>query len=127
MKTFTFKIKLQYSSEKYPVVLSVVHCPLEVLFDSLKEVKQFDELYKHLNEPSNNEVPVMYITASDYVFNNGDEYVFNDFVLCKYDAIIESKSLTEFLTHSSYFGFVDDFSTAKTESELKTEVKKSEV
>lgn len=117
MKTYTFKIKLHYCSQNYPVVLSVVHCPLEVLFDSLKEVKQFEELYKAVKDENNKEVPSMYITASDYVNNNG-EYVFNEYIFCEYKAIIESSSLTELLTSPDYFGFIEgDISTATTEQQ----------
>lgn len=118
MKTYTFKIKLFYPGDSHPVVLSVVHCPLEVLFDSLKEVPQFEELYKTIQEESSGSRPAMYITASDYVINNSDEYVNEDFCLCMYNAVLETKSLAEFLAHPDYFDFVDNLSTTKSEKDL---------
>lgn len=128
MKTYTFKIKLFYPGDSHPVVLSVVNCPLEVLYDSLKEVPQFKELYNTILEEPVDKRPSMYITASDYAINNSDEYVNEDFCLCMYNAVLESKSLAEFLAHPDYFDFVDNLSTTKSEKELfYKEVKEDEV
>lgn len=110
MKTYTFKIKLQanegLTSEnevlkaEHPCIVTCIHCPLEVFFDSFKASKELYDFCKKTYDDGND---TFYVTVSDFVSSDG-VYYDEDFNFCHITALLESNSLKDLLTHPNCYG-----------------------
>ena len=95
MKTYTFKIKVDYDK-----VVVACHMQLEQFYDSVK-LSHLEKLVERY--------PKAYITASDYSYGADDgEFVSSDYVFSSLAALVRSKNLKDFLLSDDYLGFVDD-------------------
>lgn len=108
MKTYTFKIKVDFDK-----VVAAVNMQLEQFYDSVKmtNLKELCDRY-----------PNAYITASDYYYEKDGEkhFVSGDFAFCQLSVLLESKNLKDFLMSKQFLGFYgdDDFDIEKS-SDLK--------
>lgn len=95
MKTYTFKIKVDYDK-----VVVACHMQLEQFYDSVKMsgMESLVERYPHT-----------FITASDYSYGaNSDYYNEDDYLVSTLADLIYSKDLKAYLLSNSFNGFVDD-------------------
>lgn len=109
MKTYTFKIKVDYDK-----VVVACHMQLEQFYDSVKMsgMESLVERYPHT-----------FITASDYSYGaNSDFYAEHDFSVSTLADLIHSKDLKAYLLSDSFNGFVDDdyFSFEKSDKLVKS-------
>ena len=108
MKTYTFKIKVDYDK-----VVVACHMQLEQFYDSVKlsGMESLVERYPHT-----------FITASDYSYgSNSDHYNEDDYSVSTLADLIHSKDLKAYLLSDSFNGFVDDdyFSKEKSDKLVK--------
>lgn len=92
MKTYTFKIKVDYDK-----VVIAVNMQLEQFYDSVKMTNLTSLVEKY---------PEAYITACDYYNNNF--FVSEDFCICKLKTLLNSHDLKAFLLDEGFIGFVGD-------------------
>lgn len=109
MKTYTFKIKVDYRK-----VVVACHMQLEQFYDSVKmsDMQLLVERYPHT-----------FITASDYSYGaNSEFYNENDFSVSTLADLISSKDLKAYLLSDSFNGFIDDdyFSFQKSDKLVKS-------
>lgn len=109
MKTYTFKIKVDYDK-----VVVACHMQLEQFYDSVKMsgMESLVERYPHT-----------FITASDYFYGaNSDNYNKDDYSVSTLADLIYSKDLKAYLLSDSFNGFVDDdfFSSEKSDKLVKS-------
>ena len=108
MKTYTFKIKVDYDK-----VVVACHMQLEQFYDSVKMsgMESLVERYPHA-----------FITASDYSYGaNSGFYNEDDYLVSTLADLIFSKDLKAYLLSDSFNGFIDDdyFSYEKSDKLVK--------
>ena len=79
MKSYTFKIK-QYDENLDPVTLFAIHCPYEVLFESVKQTKELND-------------KCFFITVEEYA----ELFYFTDVFVGDTVALFKSNDIKEWL------------------------------
>lgn len=99
IKTYTFKIKLWNTESSNPIVATAIHCPLEVLHESIKATKEIQSLCEDCESSGVRCV----VTASDYLAD--ETYINSDYELAPLKVFLETKNLKELYVHPDFIGF----------------------